>query len=692
MKKYYLLFYLFFFFVFSSVLLFPQKTEEEKNQSVVKKLQSLDDDGKLEYYLELSNSFRDSSSKDGITFVKEGVELAKKMNRKETEGEILINLSFMYITNYNNKISLECAIEALDIGNEFNNEKIIGSANNILGLYYYKRGNYDKSYDFFLRALKFRTESGSKKELASTMNNIALVLLQLKNYNTALEYFDRSLRIKYEIDDYKAAMRTISNIALCYKELKEYDKAIAFIDSGIVLCRTYNYKNSIALLTGIYGDILLLKGDYKSALSKYYEALNVWNYMQNKKGSASVEFYLSFSRYYKAIKNTPIAVKFLDTALTIAKDSKLDGYLPRIYNELSENFETMNNFQQASAYRRLYSETKDSLDNIEKSRIIGELQALYNVEEKEKEIQKKKSQLFYAYSVSAVFILFLFLMTWMYQQKRKANLSLQKKNKEILEQKELLSKINTALNESQETTKKYAEELNEIIATKDKFFSIIAHDLRSPYHVILGLSSLLAEENSGYSEDMTKKFASQLHETALLQFKLMENLLEWGNLQRGKIPFEPVFLNPCENIESLLKIISGLASKKQVVITNLVRKEILLFADKNMFETIFRNILTNAIKFSNARDLITINGIKTDSKIVFEISDTGVGISDKVNQDLFKIDKSISTEGTLQEKGTGLGLILCKELIEKHKGSISIKSQLNVGTTVTISFPNNEKS
>ncbi|MBI2417683.1 MAG: tetratricopeptide repeat protein [Ignavibacteriales bacterium] len=647
----------------------------------------MSDKDKLAYYVTLSYAFRDSLAPDGMRHLQDGLALSKRLKQRESEGEILANLAFRYMLLYDYENSLNCVVEALKIGTEYNSPKILGSGYNDLGLYYYYRGSYDKSYDYFLRSLRFRSKSGTKKELAATLNNTGLVFLQIKNYASALDYFERSLTLKNELEDKRSVVRTICNIALCYKSTAEYEKAYRIIDSGLKICEISNNSGGRSLLYNIWGDILLLQGKPKEALAKYKATLANYNYLRFKKGTGAVDICLSLSRYYKAVNNSALAAKYLDTALFIAKESKLNGMLPRIYNELSENYELLQNFKLASGYRKLYSDSKDSLYNLEKNRVITEMQILYSVEEQEKELQAKKTELYFFYFIGAFFTLVIIALFWMLNQKKKNHAKLLAKNAEILEQQALLSRTNAALTASEMITKQYAEELKEIIATKDKFFSILAHDLKAPYNIILGIAEIIAEESGKMAPEDIKSLSQQLYETAVVQYRLLENLLEWGRFQRDKIIFNPEWFSPTESVEIVIQILSGLADKKGVVIRSSISQSLKLYADRNMFETMVRNLLSNAIKFSSRNQLIEINAEKQNGSTVFEFIDNGVGIPAEQIDALFKIEQTVSTPGTDKEKGTGLGLILCKELIDKHKGSIEVDSKLQVGTKVKVAFP-----
>ena len=231
-------------------------------------------------------------------------------------------------------------------------------------------------------------------------------------------------------------------------------------------------------------------------------------------------------------------------------------------------------------------------------------------------------------------------------------------------------------------------ELKQLNATKDKFFSIISHDLRSPFNAILGFSEVLQKEFHTYPQEQTHQYLTYIHQAARKTFELLENLLEWSSLQTGKNKprFELVSIN--EIINNEIDLLKTAASQKYIELTYECSTQSKVLVDINMMYTVFRNVISNAIKFTDVNGKISITGFETNNEVSIVISDNGVGIDESTLLNLFKIDTKISSIGTQGEKGTGLGLLLCKELVEKNNGRITVESEISVGTTFTIILPN----
>jgi len=230
-------------------------------------------------------------------------------------------------------------------------------------------------------------------------------------------------------------------------------------------------------------------------------------------------------------------------------------------------------------------------------------------------------------------------------------------------------------------------QLKELNASKDKFFSIIAHDLKSPITGFLGVSELLLHEFDELSAEEIKQLTNNIYRSANAIFNLLENLLSWSRIHTGRMQYTPSEFNLSESILSMIEVYHLSAFKKKINLETQIEDNIVMFADKNMIDTIIRNLLSNAIKFTPENGKVTLR-IKTIDHIVqILVVDTGVGMNEKILNSLFRIDTHTSSLGTNGERGTGLGLILCKELIEKNKGIISVNTELGIGSTFEVSIP-----
>jgi len=236
-------------------------------------------------------------------------------------------------------------------------------------------------------------------------------------------------------------------------------------------------------------------------------------------------------------------------------------------------------------------------------------------------------------------------------------------------------------------TKLKNEELLKLNFEKDKFFSIIAHDLRSPFNAIIGYSDLLLEQVLNKDIEGIDEYAQIILKSSQSAMDLLMNLMEWSRSQTGRIEFNPEYFEIVAFIKKNTQMYIDIAGQKSITIKYNLPQNLTVFADRNMINTIFRNLITNAIKFTMPGGEVNISAKEKQNEIIFSVSDTGVGIPQNRIDKLFRIDQSYSTAGTNKEEGTGLGLILCKEFIEKHNGKIWVESLVGVGTTFNFSLP-----
>jgi len=242
-------------------------------------------------------------------------------------------------------------------------------------------------------------------------------------------------------------------------------------------------------------------------------------------------------------------------------------------------------------------------------------------------------------------------------------------------------------NRAEEKLKANETILEKLNADKDRFISILGHDLRSPFNALLGLSELLTENIRKYDIDKIEDFVNRINKSAGTTFNLLEDILMWARTQQGKIPFKPKILSFRNICMDILEILKPNADAKNITIKYNPADEINIFADIDMLQTVLRNLISNAIKFTNKNGAINISAEENPGNVTISVSDNGTGIAPDNLTKLFDISQIQTTTGTADEKGTGLGLILCKEFVEKHGGKIWIESEVGKGSDFKFTMP-----
>lgn len=279
---------------------------------------------------------------------------------------------------------------------------------------------------------------------------------------------------------------------------------------------------------------------------------------------------------------------------------------------------------------------------------------------------------------------------------------LQRMNSVLIKQAEELNKTNSLLEKRQgqieeqseelsaqkESLEKMNEELHALNVTKDKFFSIIAHDIKNPFNAILGFTSLLEENYHEWTDVMKLEIISLVHSSSKNLYQLLENLLQWSRSQRGIIEFNPMKISLNELMQSVVELMKGTAEAKNIELKlTLPENELSILADRQMLDTILRNLIGNALKFTHTEGKVQLTAETNCEFVMIQIADTGVGMKDKIKKNLFRIDANHTSPGTQNEVGTGLGLILVKEFVEKQGGQIGVDSIEGKGSTFHFTVP-----
>jgi len=260
-------------------------------------------------------------------------------------------------------------------------------------------------------------------------------------------------------------------------------------------------------------------------------------------------------------------------------------------------------------------------------------------------------------------------------------------NEEYRAQNENLQEVNDALHRINGQLRAREIELSELNATKDKFFSIIAHDLKNPFNSLIGLSDLLIQNTQKYSAEKIREFAQAMHSTAEQAYTLLENLLEWSRFQTGKLIPNPEVVKPADLLFEIKYLCGPLAKSKNIKFDAINQVSDGIYVDREMIRTVLRNLVTNAIKFTLPWGEVMVETQRKREQVYFKISDTGIGIEPEHIRKLFEMDSKLQKSGTAAEKGTGLGLILCKEFIEKNNGRIWVESEVGKGSVFNFMVP-----
>ena len=306
-----------------------------------------------------------------------------------------------------------------------------------------------------------------------------------------------------------------------------------------------------------------------------------------------------------------------------------------------------------------------------------------------------------AYLIKNVFMICIIMLTYIIgiyfiikrleenqNEKEELNSQLTENNQELQAKAELLSGINEILAEKNQQIEKQSKEVKLLLSTRDKFYSIIAHDIKNPMGAIMGFSDLLNKKIQPCNDPSLVKYAEMVKKTSTQAYTLLVSLLEWTRLQTGQVEVNPELFNLLEILQQLLEVIHVSAEEKRIELSYVCNDEIIVFADKNMISTTMRNLISNAIKFTPEDGKVTVSITQNNNSVIFSVTDTGIGIEKEEIQKFYNNEMVNKRDGTNKEIGTGLGLMLCKDFINLHKGSIDIESYPDKGSVFSFAIPN----
>ncbi len=515
------------------------------------------------------------------------------------------------------------------------------------------------------------THGKVKIELFNTLAEIYLISSNEQAIITANEAFDSIKRYQIHVDELITANLN-STLGAAYYNLGDFKNAAKHLEKEFIII-----------------------GDTKLNEELFYSSFNLGTiYKKMNSNRKSVKFYL----------------KSLDLA---EKENKGDLVLQN-YQALYEVYEALSDNTNSLRYLKLYNQLKDSLVITEAKHEITILKTKYKTaiiekkkKEKElvtkdKELKEKNIELLSAELKEEKLIEDSILKAEQIKQlnleRELKELRLKHEANRIREQQRIIGYLAIlfvlilgflAIIYIQYREKKIAnKKLIELNAMKDKFFSIIAHDLKNPFNQILGFSELLITELPKLNKEQIDDYIKEIYNASSLTYKLLENLLEWSRTQSGSITLKPSKIKVKDAVHNQIIFIRNLASIKEITLHNEVDENLIIYADSNMLQTILRNLISNAVKYSEISGTIVINARNIEYFVEISVCDTGIGIDSDSLQKIFRIDTNLSTAGTAQEAGTGLGLILCKEFVERHGGTITAESEKGKGSTFIFRLPN----
>ena len=609
-------------------------------------------------------------------------------NSKSTANKIttLTNLSSLYIAR-NSDSSLLYGNHALKLAEEIQDGRLIVDAHNIIGSNYASIGEYPEALRHYLLAYDKAREMQNDSLLAGSANNLGYLYLNLNEINNAKKYLEISVQLYTKINDQAGLALNYGNLGIVYSNFKEFEKSNEYYHKAIEIDRRMGNLASVArhLVNISYNSLEAER--LCDAFQQAYEALGIGESLHDAFTEAISASTISEYYYYLGIDSirqvagceytigtkTSFLAKSLEFSLrsySLFKDIQDVHSVSENSSLLALIYEKLGDYKTALSYQKEASLLKDSIfagDNrfkinkLEKEHAVRD--ANHQLRIKELELENSNARIVYQIIISFLVIGSVSLLAIFFYRGRK---------KLLLVNKELDTKN---------------EELERLYNAQNKFYSIIAHDLRSPFQGFLGLTELLATESEELSRVEISRLSSNLNASAKNLYRLLMNLFEWVQLQSKSLHFNPESISLQKLFFETVTLVNDRSQQKEIQLYNQLTEQIDVFADPHMLKSVLLNLMSNAIKFTDRGGIVKLNATREKDAVIVTVSDTGKGIQKDELQKLFVPGEVVKTMGTEGEQSTGMGLILCKEFIERNGGNIWAESEPGKGSTFYFSLP-----
>ncbi len=672
---------LLFALIFGYTSALAQTSSRTKIDSLEAKLkESLSDSAEVRNLIALSAAYQYVNHAKAKANAEEALRIAldKDLTGQQFEAYKQLSLLASLSGDYNTALKYDNSNLALVVAEK--DSAHISEVLNFIGNDYHDLGQYDEAYYYFTQSHKIATAINDSLRMDISIHNVGTVFKDLGQYDIALQHFDISRKIGEKIGDDDGLAYLLDEKADVYIKKKEYDKARELLLQARKVIRDRNLfviKHRPLTKMAVLSSEL---GEFENAISYYDSAYRIHQQHDNEFGLAETDIGKSnvFLAQGKFIEAETLLLKATEAARQLnASKLQTDGY--KLLSLLAER---KGDFSNALRYYKTHKALEDSLISQEMVQKLYQSQLKFATETKDSEIAsltrtkteqdavlRRQEFLFNILVVVAALSVVLLFSIYRSGQRR--------------------IRINKLLMEHQAEIKKRSVELEQLNQVKDKFFSIISHDLRSPMNALAGILDLAEKKHLDANEfvQVTKELRVQFNHTKTL----INNLLDWTLLQMDKLSIHEDKVDLHAMVEENFRLFSALQTKSTQM-KNLIQPGTFAMGDTNMVNLVFRNLILNAIKFTEVGGIVSVAATNKGNFVEVAISDNGVGISPDVQKILFEKTTGYSTRGTANEKGTGLGLILCKEFVERNGGTIWLQSEVGKGSTFFFTLPTPDAS
>ncbi|MEO6000127.1 MAG: tetratricopeptide repeat protein [Chitinophagaceae bacterium] len=546
---------------------------------------------------------------------------------------------------------------------------LIGNAHIGIGIAYDRAGDYEDGLLNYFTALKFYESIGNKKKIAGTWKNIGNIYRILKSYDKSRQFLDQALWQYEEISDSTGSSGVLNDMGIMYMDQKKYPQAIDVFEKVITHYEKYIKEEVKAFALNNLASSLSSMHKFEDAYGHYQSSLALMKKMNHQYGLALV--YLNLSDFFLLGGNTKKAIEYGGNSIAISQNLHSKGLLAAAYKNMGDAYLKLKDYRQAANFLSRQINFKDTVFKEESARSYAEMETKYQNEKKQKEIlkleqqnivtnskiEKQRLERNFLISGLAFIVLISVILLWNFYIKQKAN--------------KQLNVLNTKLNEAN--------------YSKTKLLGILSHDLRSPISSLFSFLQFQKQAPGRLTLVEQDEHNEKISAAADNLLDTMEDLLIWSKSQMEN--FNPIFeyVNLSDFFEDVIKVNETAARNKNIGLLKDCPHNINLYTDTNFLKVIFRNLTSNAIKFTPDNGVIELSAIRKADDILLTVKDNGAGIASTDLATIFEWN-------SIRSDSSGLGLKLAKEFTEKLNGSIKVDSAINKGTSFTLSLPINPQS
>lgn len=625
----------------------------------------------LEQLAALVMQYRQEEPRKAIEYGQQALKILQEHPDDLVKVKVLNGLCWAYCIEGEYREALSSGKEAENIAHKTGAKKELAIAFGSIANVYLDLSDFHKALYYSMKAKSVSEEIGYKQGTVSALVSMARIRRNLMEYEKALANYQKAMAISEELGDKHNVAWILNNTATVHWNLKQYQKALDIYFRALETMKEVKSEMGHALVANniacVYCDI----GKYRQALEYDLESLEIYEKAGNK-------VYMAYSlknigKDYGNLGDYARGLSYLDKSLEMAVQMGIKDLVKTIYEEYTRLYETMGNFKLSLFYYKKLKETGDEILNQDINQRIAHLEVVYDVEKKEKENQllKEKNHL-QALDLSHQKLLGNFLIVVTFLVIIIAIITFNRYR--------IKKKTAKVLKISEEKLKK----MNDV---KDKLFTIIAHDLGNPLNSLLLNSGHLNRNLKQLGEKDIEESVRDIHRQTQGLSNLLENLLQWAMVQTGKIERCPEILDIRTIVDETIRLAKYTAQKKEIALVSNVLEDTAAWADKHMIKTVLRNLVSNALKYTRPGGEVVISSREHDEYIEITVSDNGVGMGEEKRRILLSGEVQKSARGTIDEKGTGLGLVLCKEFVESNGGEIRVQSWLNQGSHFSFTVP-----